>query len=98
MSRFPDLVSKPAREIGSYSPDSAKEATRAGTAPRMSRLDSNENPFGPSPRAIEAMRAERSWVHRYPDNDCSAMRCQLAAHHAPRPEGVPLTGAAVGEL
>jgi histidinol-phosphate aminotransferase len=98
MSRFSDLVSKPAREIGSYSLDSSNEATRAGTAPRRVRLDSNENPFGPSPRAIEAMRAELSGAHRYPDNDCSALRCKLAAHHAVRAEEVLLTAGSTGML
>jgi histidinol-phosphate aminotransferase len=98
MSRFSDLVSKPAREIGSYSPDSSEEATRAGTPPRLIRLDSNENPFGPSPLAIEAMRAELTWAHRYPDNDCSALRRKLAAHHAVRAEEVLVTAGSTGML
>jgi histidinol-phosphate aminotransferase len=98
MSRFSDLVSKPAREIGNYSPDSSKEATRAGTAPRLIRLDSNENPFGPSPLAIEAMRARLSGAHRYPDNDCSALRSKLAAHHAVRAEEVLVTAGSTGML
>jgi histidinol-phosphate aminotransferase len=98
MSRFSDLVSKPAREIGSYSPDSSKEATRAGTAPRLIRLDSNENPFGPSPLAIEAMRAELSGAHRYPDNDCCALRSKLAAYHAVLAEEVLVTPGSTGML
>ena len=98
MSRFSDLVSKPAREIGSYSPDSSEEARRAGTPPRLIRLDSNENPFGPSPLAIEAMRAELTWAHRYPDNDCGALRCKLAAHHAVRAEEVLVTAGSTGML
>jgi len=98
MSRFSDLVSKPAREIGSYSPDSSKDATRAGTAPRLIRLDSNENPFGPSPLAIEAMRAALSGAHRYPDNDCCALRSKLATHHALRAEEVLVTAGSTGML
>ncbi|MBM3810037.1 MAG: histidinol-phosphate transaminase [Acidimicrobiia bacterium] len=34
---------------------------------KVSKLASNENPLGPSPRAIEAMRACREDIHRYPD-------------------------------
>jgi histidinol-phosphate aminotransferase len=98
MSRFSDLVSKPARAIGSYSPDSSKDATRAGTAPRLIRLDSNENPFGPSPLAIKAMRVELTRAHTYPDNDCTALRCKLAAHHAVRAEEVLVTAGSTGML
>ncbi|MEC7523945.1 MAG: histidinol-phosphate transaminase [Myxococcota bacterium] len=45
------------------------------------KLASNENPVGPSPKAIEAMRAHASGVHRYPDAATWALRTDLAAHH-----------------
>jgi|SRR5271169_84348 len=98
MGRFSDLVSKAAREIGSYSPDSTKQAAPAGTPPGLIKLDSNENPFGPSPRAIEAMRAELNSAHTYPDNDCSALRVKLAAHHALRAEEVLVTAGSTGMI
>lgn len=31
------------------------------------KLASNENPLGPSPRALEAMHAALTNLHRYPD-------------------------------
>jgi histidinol-phosphate aminotransferase len=96
MSRFSDLVSNAAREIGSYSPDSTKQAEPAETPPRLIKLDSNENPFGPSQRAIEAMRAELSGVHTYPDNDSNALRSKLAAHHALQAEEVLVTAGSTG--
>lgn len=34
------------------------------------KLASNENPWGPSPKAIRALRAELSNLHRYPDGSC----------------------------
>lgn len=34
------------------------------------KLASNENPWGPSPKAIRAMRAELLNLHRYPDGSC----------------------------
>lgn len=49
--------------------------------PALIKLDSNENPLGPSPRAVEAMRRAISNVHTYPDNDCAELRARLAAHH-----------------
>lgn len=42
------------------------------------KLDGNENPYGPSPRAIEAIAACRSY-HIYPDPDQRAVRDALAA-------------------
>ncbi|MGF1468208.1 MAG: histidinol-phosphate transaminase [Sandaracinaceae bacterium] len=45
------------------------------------KLASNESPLGPSPLAIEAMRAHASQVHRYPDAAGWALRTDLAAQH-----------------
>lgn len=44
------------------------------------KLASNENPLGPSPRALEAAQAALRDGHRYPDN--YRLRAALAAHHA----------------
>jgi histidinol-phosphate aminotransferase len=43
------------------------------------KLASNENPLGPSPRAVEAMQAALATVHRYPDGESHALRIALAA-------------------
>lgn len=45
------------------------------------KLASNENPFGPPPKAIAAMQQAASQVHRYPDGDCFALKQGLAKHH-----------------
>lgn len=42
------------------------------------KLASNENPLGPSPRAVEAARQAISEVHRYPDPAARALREKLA--------------------
>jgi histidinol-phosphate aminotransferase len=42
------------------------------------KLASNENPLGPSPRALEALRAALGRVHRYPDGACHDLRAKLA--------------------
>ncbi len=44
------------------------------------RLASNENPFGPSPRALAAL-AGPAQLSRYPDNDGHALRAALSARH-----------------
>ena len=46
------------------------------------KLASNDNPYGASPKAMVAMRAAASEVHRYPDGDCTALKQALADKHA----------------
>lgn len=43
------------------------------------KLASNENPIGPSPRAVEAVRRAAASVHRYPDGACFRLRAALAS-------------------
>jgi histidinol-phosphate aminotransferase len=41
------------------------------------RLSANENPLGPSPRVVEAIRREAGRVHLYPDGGAAALRDAL---------------------
>src|SRR5580692_12287679 len=63
-----------------------------GEQPRMAelvKLNTNESPIGPSPRALEAIRAEASGTLRlYPDPQATALRTALAAYHKVQPEQV----------
>ncbi len=54
------------------------------------KLASNENPYGPAPRAVEAMRAAAAHVHRYPDGDSTALKEALAARHDVTPAQILL--------
>ncbi len=45
---------------------------------RIIKLSSNENAFGPSPKAIEAYRALAPEMHRYPDGGATGLRRALA--------------------
>jgi histidinol-phosphate aminotransferase len=42
------------------------------------KLASNENPLGPSPRAVAAIREAVSGIHRYPDGASFSLRAKLA--------------------
>ena len=44
------------------------------------KLASNENPIGPSPKALAAARDAAAHVNRYPDDGCFALRRRLATH------------------
>lgn len=45
------------------------------------KLSSNENPFGPSPKAIEAVRDSAATLHRYPGTDHASLREAIGARH-----------------
>jgi len=94
MSRFFDMVSKPARDMGSETFAGAMRER----GPQFIKLDSNESPFGPSERAIEAMREALKAANLYPDDDCSQLRRRLAAHHELPPEQVLVTAGSTAML
>ena len=98
MSRFFDLVSKPAREMGGYQPSPPPGPGFSSAPPRLIRLDSNENPFGPSPHAIEAMQSALSTTNCYPDDDCTHLRRRLAECHDVATEQVLVTAGSTGVL
>ena len=50
------------------------------------RLGANENVFGPSPRAIEAMAQAQQWM--YGDPESHDLRAALAAHHGISPANI----------
>lgn len=65
-------------------------------ADEIVKLDANENPYGPSPKALEAISNGR-YYHIYPDPESTILRQKLAEH-----TGVPadllLTGMGADEL
>ncbi len=77
------LWSETARVLSPYVP---------GERPRVAdlvKLNTNENPYGPSPLALDAMRAASADSLRlYPDPEASDLRNALAAHHNVKPEHV----------
>jgi len=48
---------------------------------RAIKLASNENPLGPSPKAVEAVKAALGESHRYPDGGTHRLREKLARLH-----------------
>jgi histidinol-phosphate aminotransferase len=98
MSRFFDLVSKPAREMGTYLPSQPPRLSSTQTRSPLFRLDSNENPFGPSPRAIAAMQSALAGANCYPDDDCTGLRRKLAAYHSVPTEQVLVTAGSTALL
>jgi histidinol-phosphate aminotransferase len=80
VSRF---WSKLAQDLAPYVPG---EQPRI---PGLVKLNTNESPFGPSPKAIEAVRAAAADTLRlYPDPQSTRLREALAAYHKVAPEQV----------
>ncbi|MDR2505143.1 MAG: aminotransferase class I/II-fold pyridoxal phosphate-dependent enzyme [Oscillospiraceae bacterium] len=64
----------------------------AGEQPagRVIKLNTNENPYAPSPKVAEAIRAaaQDGELRRYPDPACAALRSVLASLHGCKAENI----------
>lgn len=67
--------------------DSLRERYRES---RVCDLSGNENPLGPSPLAIAAIRDAAGRMHRYPDKDGTALRRRLASELGVIPQHIVL--------
>ena len=63
-----------------------EEVQRDLGIPSATKLASNENPLGPSKKALEAVRSALTSLHRYPDGSCFYLIRKLAAHWGVAPE------------
>lgn len=78
--------------------DSNELARQFGLAPeQVIKVDGNENPYGPSPKALEALRRVEYPVHQYGDADQKALRGALSAYLSVAPEAI-VCGAGSDEL
>jgi len=79
MSTIEKLVNAHIRDLAPYEPGKPMEELERELGLESSiKLASNENPIGPSPRAVEAVRAGIEEVNRYPDGACFELRAKLA--------------------
>jgi histidinol-phosphate aminotransferase len=62
------------------------------------KLASNENPLGPSPKAVAAMQAALHEVNRYPDGASWALMQKIAAHHQVSPQQIFIASGSVEVL
>ncbi len=61
------------------------------------RLDSNENPYGPAPAALDAIRAAFGEASRYPRSPASQLTAALARLHGVQEDNI-VVGAGSGEI
>ena len=90
---FSQLVPEHIRNLGGYTPGKSLRQAQRESRVNCIKMASNENPFGPSPRAVDAMRAVLAETNFYPDNDAGELRHRLASLHQVAPEQiVPTAG------
>ena len=81
MASIWELANPQLRDITVYEPGKPIEETarELGVEPEaIIKLASNENPLGPSPKAIQAMRAALGNAHLYPDGSGFYLRKTIA--------------------
>ncbi|MBV8472093.1 MAG: histidinol-phosphate transaminase, partial [Hyphomicrobiales bacterium] len=73
MSKSETMRPQPRAEIMAIDAYVPGKSAVAGLA-KVYKLSSNESPLGPSPRAIEAFRANADQLALYPDGSSRALR------------------------
>ena len=74
------LANAATRSLRAYDPGHDLPALRKRFGAVLAELGSNENPLGPSPRAVAAIEAALPDIFRYPDPLGGALKAALAAH------------------
>src|SRR5690242_5213469 len=91
MSNIEHFIPPHIRSMGRYVPGKTVRQAEGETGIRSIKLASNENPFGPSPFAIEAIQRAATEVNWYPDADSSELRNVIATRHGVPPDSVLIT-------
>jgi histidinol-phosphate aminotransferase len=90
-----NLARKGILKIISYIPGkSIEEVQKEFGAKRWTKLASNENLLGPSPKAVAAIRKELSKIYLYPEGPCTVLRRALAEKFALPEERVVISNGA----
>lgn len=82
MTQFNQLTRQALTGIKPYVPGKPiEEVQREYGLTDVIKLASNENPLGPSPKAVDAIKNSLVDVNLYPDGSCYQLRQELAAFH-----------------
>ena len=93
-----DQIPEHIRALAGYAAGKPLRQAQRESGITMIKMASNENPFGPSPLALEAIRAAAAEVNLYPDNDASELRQALATRHQLSPEQIFIADGSLGIL
>ena len=90
---LPEVAIKKIMEIVPYVPGKSK----VSGSHKVIKLSANENPFGASPKAIEAIKSAAKNSHLYPDGGCHKLRESIGRMHNINPDMI-VCGAGSDEL
>ena len=91
MNDYGKLVPKHIQKLASYKPGKHLRQAELETGVRCIKMASNENPFGPSPLAIEAIKAATSDIHFYPDTATTELVSRIAEIQEIKPNQILAT-------
>ena len=83
-----ELIPEYIRGLPVYVPGRPIEEVERELKIQAVKLASNENPLGPSPKAIKAAKAALNDAHRYPDGGTHHLRQKLARRHGVLPDEI----------
>ena len=98
MTDFGRLVPEWVHTLTSYKPGKPLRQAELESGVRCIKMASNENPFGPSPLAIEAIKEATAEVNYYPDNAVTELAARLAELHEVSRENILVTAGSTGFL
>jgi histidinol-phosphate aminotransferase len=98
MAKYEELIPEHIRALGGYIPGKPLRQAEQESGVSCIKMASNENPFGPSPRALEAMRQAAPTAHLYPDNEVTELRSRLIGRFRVEPDQLLITGGSTAFL
>lgn len=93
--RFGDLVRTSVKNINEYVPGKSIDeiARKYNLVPSsIIKLGSNENPLGPSPFAVTAIKEKAEKVHLYPPSDAFELRKAISSHTGHHVDNIVASG------
>ena len=75
------MISEHIQRIAAYKSENPAEDIERQLGIPIVQLGMNENPFGPSPKAVQAARAYLEKIAPYPDDSAYLLRQRLASHY-----------------
>ncbi len=94
-------IKKTVKELNPYVPgrSNADLARIYGLDPaKIIRMGSNENPLGPSPKAIESLKKNLNQINTYPESNIDDLKIKIASYAGVSPEEVVVGGDGADEI
>ena len=94
-------ISKVVEELDPYVPGRSIEELASNYGldlDKIIKLGSNENPMGPSPMAVEAIKRNLKFIHQYPESNLDNLKKDIASYSGVSPSNVIIGGDGADEI